>query len=307
MTLTMLELVLFTILTAATPLVIAALGELVTERSGVLNLGVEGMMIAGAACAFAVAIVSGSTSLGILAGMGAGVALSAAFGVLVIFFAANQVATGLALTILGTGLAGLVGSGFIGLKRDSAVHLYIPLISELPLIGKLLFSHDLFVYLGFALVAGVAWFLNKTRAGLVLRAIGENHGSAHALGLPVRRVRFLAILFGGACAGLAGAYLSLSYTPFWAPGMTAGRGWIALALVVFASWRPLYAFAGALLFGGATVLQLHAQAAALGIPGQLLTALPYLATILALVILSLRRRRGSVAPASLGLSFMPER
>jgi simple sugar transport system permease protein len=307
MTLTMLELVLFTILTAATPLVIAAIGELVTERSGVLNLGVEGMMIAGAACAFAIAIVTGSTALGILAGIGAGILLSSIFAVLVIFLAANQVATGLALTILGTGLAGLVGSGFIGLKRDAAVHLYIPLLSDLPLIGKLLFSHDLFVYLGWALVAGVSWFLNQTRSGLVLRAIGENHHSAHALGLPVRRVRFLAVLFGGACAGLAGAYLSLSYTPFWAPGMTSGRGWIALALVVFASWRPLYAFAGALLFGGATVLQLHAQAAALGIPGQLLTAMPYLATIVALVILSMRRRRGSVAPASLGSSFMPER
>ena len=307
MTLTMLELVLFTILTAATPLVIAAIGELVTERSGVLNLGVEGMMIAGAACAFAIAIVTGSTALGILAGISAGMVLSAIFAVLVIFLAANQVATGLALTILGTGLAGLVGSGFIGLKREAAVHLSIPVLSELPLIGKLLFSHDLFVYLGWVLVAGVAWFLNSTRAGLVLRAIGENHESAHALGLPVRLVRFLAILFGGACAGLAGAYLSLSYTPFWAPGMSAGRGWIALALVVFASWQPLYAFAGALLFGGATVLQLHAQAAALGIPGQLLTALPYLATIVALVILSMKRRRGSVAPASLGLSFMPER
>jgi simple sugar transport system permease protein len=307
MTLSMFELVVFTILTAATPLVIAAIGELVTERSGILNLGVEGMMIAGAACAFATAIVTGSTTLGILGGIGAGMGLSAVFGVLVIFLAANQVATGLALTILGTGLAGLVGSGFIGLKREAAVHLSIPLLTDLPIIGKLLFNHDLFVYAGWALVAGVAWFLARTRAGLVLRAIGENHVSAHALGLPVRRVRFLAILFGGACAGLAGAYLSLSYTPFWAPGMTAGRGWIALALVVFASWRPIYAFAGALLFGGAAVLQLHAQAAALGIPGQLLTAMPYLATILALVILSLRRRRGSVAPASLGLSFMPER
>ena len=307
MTLSMVELVLFTILTASTPLVLAAIGELVTERAGVLNLGVEGMMIAGAACAFATAIITGSTTLGILGGIGAGMVLSAIFGVLVIFLAANQVATGLALTILGTGLSGLVGSNFIGLKREAAVHLSIPVLTDLPLIGKLLFNHDVFVYAGWALVAGTAWFLARTRAGLVLRAIGENHDSAHALGLPVRGVRFLAILFGGGCAGLAGAYLSLSYTPFWAPGMTAGRGWIALALVVFASWRPLYAFAGALLFGGATVLQLHAQAAALGIPGQLLTAMPFIATILALVVLSLRRRRGSVAPASLGLSFMPER
>lgn len=303
----MLELVLFTILTAATPLVIAAIGELVTERSGVLNLGVEGMMIAGAASAFAVAILTGSSWLGILGGISAGLLLSAIFGVLVIFFAANQVATGLALTILGTGLSGLIGSNFIGMKREAMAHLFIPYLSEIPFIGKLIFNHDVFVYAGWALVAGVAWFLARTRAGLVLRAIGENHHSAHALGLPVRRVRFLAILFGGACAGLGGAYLSLSYTPFWAPGMTAGRGWIALALVVFASWRPLYAFAGALLFGGATVLQLHAQAAALGIPGQLLTAMPYLVTIIALIVLSLRHRRGAIAPASLGLPFMPER
>lgn len=307
MSLQMFELVLFTIFTAATPLIIAAIGELVSERAGVLNLGVEGMMIAGAASAFVIAILTGSSWLGILGGIGAGVCLSAIFGVLVIFLAANQVATGLALTILGTGLAGLIGSGFIGMKRDAMAHLSIPFVSELPLVGKLLFTHDVFVYAGWALVIATGWFLSRTRAGLVLRAVGENHHSAHALGLPVRRVRFLAVLFGGACAGLAGAYLSLSYTPFWAPGMTAGRGWIALALVVFASWRPAYAFAGALLFGGATVLQLHAQAAALGIPGQLLTAMPYLVTIIALVVLSLRHRRGAIAPASLGLSFMPER
>ena len=193
------------------------------------------------------------------------------------------------------------------MKRDAMLHLAIPYVSDLPIIGALFFSHDIFVYAGWALVIATSWFLSRTRAGLVLRAVGENHHSAHALGLPVRGVRFLAVLFGGACAGLAGAYLSLSYTPFWAPGMTAGRGWIALALVVFASWRPAYAFAGALLFGGATVLQLHAQAAALGIPGQLLTAMPYIVTIVALIILSVRHRRGAVAPASLGQSFMPER
>ena len=307
MSLQILELVLVTIFSAATPLVIAAIGELVTERAGVLNLGVEGMMITGAAAGFAVAILTDSSALGVLGGMAAGVALSSLFGVLVIFLAANQVATGLALTILGTGLSGLIGAGFIGLKREATAHLSIPLLSDLPLVGKLLFGQDFFVYAGWALVVAVAWFLTKSRAGLTLRAVGENHASAHALGIPVRRIRFLAVLFGGACSGLAGAYLSLAYTPFWAPGMTGGRGWIALALVVFASWRPVRAFAGALLFGGATVLQLHAQAASLGVPGQLLTAVPYLATIIALVVLSLRRRRGSVAPASLGLSFVPER
>ncbi len=307
MTVDILELVLITVLTAATPLVIAAIGELVTERAGVLNLGVEGMMIMGAASGFAIAILTGSSALGILGGISAGMAMAAVFGVLTIFLAANQVATGLALTILGLGLSGLIGSGFVGLKREGIAHLHIAGLSDLPLVGKLVFGQDPFVYAGWALVAGVAWFLAKSRAGLTLRAVGENHTSAHALGVPVRRIRFLAIVFGGACSGLAGAYLSLAYTPFWAPGMTAGRGWIALALVVFASWRPFRAYGGALLFGGATVLQLHAQAASLGIPGQALTALPYVATILALVLLSLNKRRGAVAPAALGTSFIPDR
>ena len=307
MTIEIFELILITVLTAATPLIIASLGELVTERAGVLNLGVEGMMIVGAASGFAVAIITGSSGLGVLAGIGAGMALSSVFGVLTIFLAANQVATGLALTILGLGLSGLIGSNFIGLKREAIAHLHIPVLSDLPLVGKLIFGQDPFVYAGWALVIGVTWFLNRSRAGLTLRAVGENHTSAHALGVKVRRIRFLAVLFGGACAGLAGSYLSLAYTPFWAPGMTAGRGWIALALVVFASWRPFRAYAGALLFGGATVLQLHAQAASFGIPGQALTALPYLATIIALVLLSLNKKRSSTAPAALGTSFIPER
>lgn len=302
-----LELVLVSIVMAATPLVIAALGELVAERAGVLNLGVEGMMIVGAAAGFAAAIESGSSLLGVAVGIGAGVVLAGVFGVLVIFMAANQVATGLALTILGVGLSGLIGSGYVGMKRESIGHLDIPVLSDLPVIGRLVFGQDPFVYAGIGLAIAIAWFLNRTRGGLTLRAVGENHASAHALGIPVRRVRFLAVLFGGGCAGLAGAYLSLAYTPFWAPGMTAGRGWIALALVVFASWRPFRAYAGALLFGGATVLQLHAQAASIGLPGQLLTAVPYLATILALVVLSLRKRRGSIAPSSLGMPFIPER
>ncbi|MDB5593999.1 MAG: inner-rane translocator [Hyphomicrobiales bacterium] len=307
MSLQILELVLITILTASIPLVTAAVGELVSERAGVLNLGVEGMMIMGAATGFAAAIQTGSTLIGALVGVLAGMGLAAVFGLLVIFLAANQVATGLALTILGSGLSGLIGSGFVGMKRESAVHLHIPVLSDLPVVGGLLFGQDPFVYAAVALVCGVAYFLSKTRAGLTLRAVGENHTSAHSLGVPVRRIRFLAVLFGGGCAGLAGAYLSLAYTPFWSPGMTAGRGWIALALVVFASWRPFRAFAGALLFGGATVLQLHAQAASVGLPGQLLTAVPYLATIAALVVLSLRKGRGSVAPAALGMPFIPER
>jgi ABC-type uncharacterized transport system permease subunit len=301
------ELVLITIVTAATPLVIAGIGELVVERSGVLNLGVEGMMIVGAAIGFAAAFLTGSTFIGALAAIVSGLLMSGLFGLLAIGLAANQVASGLALTIFGIGTAGLAGAGFVGQKRDSVPHLYIPGLTDLPLIGKLVFGQDPFVYLGLALVAGVAYFLNRTRAGLTLRAVGENHASAHALGVRVRRIRFLAVLFGGGCAGLAGGYLSLVYTPFWSPGMTAGRGWIALALVVFASWRPWRVYAGALLFGGATVLQLHAQAASIGLPGQLLSALPYLATILALVVLSLRDRRGSVAPGSLGSPFVPDR
>jgi ABC-type uncharacterized transport system permease subunit len=306
MTIQILELVLVTIVTAATPLFIAALGELVAERSGVLNLGVEGMMIVGASVGFAAAFLTGSTLIGALCGILAGMALSALFALLVLVFAANQVACGLATTIFGVGLANLIGSGFVGQKRDAAIHLHIPVLSDLPLVGTLVFGQDLFVYAGFVLAALVSWFLWRTRAGLSVRAIGDNHGSAHALGLSVRNVRFMSVLFGGACAGLGGAYLSLAYTPFWSPGLTAGRGWIALALVVFASWRPWRVAAGALLFGGATVLQLHAQAASIGLPGQLLSAIPYLATIIALVILSLRKE-GTAAPAALGMPFVPDR
>ncbi|MGU3537309.1 ABC transporter permease [Methylobacterium sp. A54F] len=308
MSLDLVQMVLVTVLTAATPLILAAIGELVAERAGVLNLGVEGMMVLGAAAGFAVAIETGSTTLGALGGIAAGLALAALFGLLTVGLAANQVAAGLALTILGLGLSGLVGASYVGLKREPAPHLHVPGLTELPGVGTLLFGQDAFVYVALALVGGVSWFLWRTRAGLTLRAIGDDHAATHALGLPVRRTRFLAVLFGGGCAGLAGAYLSLAYTPFWAPAMTAGRGWIALALVVFASWQPLRVAAGALLFGGTTVLQLHAQAAGLGLPGQALSALPYLATILALVLLSLGRRRGgSPAPAALGRDFTPHR
>lgn len=303
----MTEAILLTIITAATPLLIAALGELVVERSGVLNLGVEGMMIVGAATGFAAAVLTGSTLVGVLAGIAAGMILAAVFAALALGLAANQVATGLALTILGIGVSGLIGRDFIGARRDPMAKIVVPWLSDLPVVGKVLFAQDPVVYASALLAVGVWWFLWKSRAGLVLRAVGENHASAHALGYSVLRIRLLAVLFGGGCAGLAGAYLSLAYTPFWSPGMTAGRGWIALAIVVFASWLPLRAVIGAYLFGGVTVLQLHAQARGWGIPSQAMSALPYIATILVLVVINLRRRGDAQAPAALGTPFIPDR
>jgi ABC-type uncharacterized transport system permease subunit len=297
-----------TVITASTPLLLAASGELVVERAGVLNLGIEGMMIMGAACGFAGAYASGSTVVGALCGVIAGMAMAAVFGILTLGLAVNQVATGLALTILGTGLSGLIGSGFVGERITPAPQLYLPVLTDLPVIGRILFGQDAFVYFSIALVIGIWMFLYRTRAGLVLRAVGDNHTSAHALGYPVLTIRMLAVLFGGACAGLAGAFLPLAYTPFFIPGMTAGRGWIALALVVFASWRPGRLVAGAYLFGAVTFLQLSVQGLGLGIPPQLMSSLPYLATVVVLVLISRTRgTAGSAAPASLGVVFVPDR
>ncbi len=302
------EAIILSVLAASTPLLLAAAGELVVERSGVLNLGVEGMMIMGAACGFAGAYLTGSTLVGTACAIVAGVATSAVFAALTLGLAVNQVATGLALTILGIGLSGLIGAGFVGQRIVPAPHLYIPVLSDLPVVGSILFSQDAFVYSSVALVIAIWRFLYFTRPGLVLRAVGDNHASAHALGYPVLRIRLYAVLFGGACAGLAGAYLSLAYTPFFIAGMTAGRGWIALALVVFSSWRPGRLAAGAYLFGAVSILQLHAQGAGLGIPSQLMSSLPYLATVLVLVTISrTRASAGSAAPASLGLVFVPDR
>ncbi len=302
------EAIIVSIIAASTPLLLAAAGELVVERAGVLNLGVEGMMIMGAACGFAGAYFTGSTVIGAITGIIAGIALSAVFALLTLTLAVNQVATGLALTILGVGLSGLIGAGFVGQKIVPAPHLFIPGLTDLPFVGRALFGQDAFVYFSVILVIAIWYFLYRTRAGLVLRAIGDNHASAHALGYAVLKVRWLAVLFGGGCAGLAGAFLPLAYTPFFIPGMTAGRGWIALALVVFSSWQPARLVGGAYLFGAVTILQLHAQALGLGIPSQLMSSLPYLACIIVLVLISRTRdTAGSAAPASLGLVFVPDR
>jgi len=299
--------VLLTVISAATPLLFAALGELVVEKSGVLNLGVEGMMIVGAVGAFATTASTGSSALGIVVGAGAGMALAFVFGVLTLTLAANQVATGLALTIFGLGLSSLVGAGFVGIPVAPLPKLAIPGLSDLPLVGPLIFGHDLLVYLSIAAVVAVAWFLKASRPGMILRAVGESDVSAHSIGYDVIAVRYRAVLFGGAMAGLGGAFLSLSYTPLWTEGMTAGRGWIALALVVFASWRPWRLLAGAYLFGGVTIAQLYTQGAGgLGIPSQVMSMLPYLATILVLTIIAAGPWKGRLnAPACLGKPFRP--
>jgi ABC-type uncharacterized transport system permease subunit len=307
MTADQLVLTLLTVISAATPLLLAAQGELVVERAGVLNLGVEGMMLAGAVTAFAVTIGTGRPELGILAGAFAGALLALIFGVLALSLMSNQVATGLALTIFGIGLSALVGSGFVGMPVTRLPRLAIPGLSGLPVVGPLLFSHDLLVYLSILMTAAVAWFLTRTRGGMILRAVGESHEAAHAIGYPVIRIRYLAVLFGGVMSGLAGAFLSLSYTPMWVEGMTAGRGWIALALVVFAAWRPWRVLVGAYLFGGVTVFQLHAQTTGfVQVPAQVMSMLPYIATILVLVVISAGPWKGRLnAPACLGRPFRP--
>ena len=291
-------------LVAATPLIFAAIGELVAEKSGALNLGVEGMMITGAICGFAVAVESGSPLLGFAAAALGGAVLSLLFAFLTQVTLANQVASGLALTLFGLGLSALLGQGYVGIKPPRLGDVDFGPLADIPVIGPILFSHDVILYLGILLVAGVWVLLRFTRAGLILRAVGESHDAAHALGYKVRRIRTLAIVFGGACAGLGGAYISLIRVPQWTEGMTAGVGWIALALVVFASWKPWRLLLGAYLFGGITQLQLNLQGAGVAIPVEYLAMSPYLITILVLVILSADK---SAAPASLGRNFHASR
>ena len=300
------------VMTASTPLLLAATGELVTEKSGVLNLGVEGMMLVGAIVGFATTVHTGSALFGVLLAILAGMAMALIFAILTLTFLANQVATGLALTIFGTGLSALVGSSYVGTAVDAIPKLHVPVLSDIPLIGPIVFGQDALVYLSLAAVFGVAWFLRRSHRGLVLRAIGDSHDAAHAIGYPVILIRYLATLFGGAMCGLAGAYMSLAYSTSWAENMTAGRGWIALALVVFATWRPIWLLVGAYLFGGIMYGSLAIQAAGalnivgyqLVVPSQLVSALPYLATIAVLVVISRDRAKIRLnAPACLGRPF----
>ena len=297
-------LLLASLMVASTPILFAAIGELIAERAGVLNLGVEGMMIIGAAAGFIAAYTTGNPWLGFFMAAVVGAALSMIFAVLTQLLLSNQVATGLALTLFGLGFASLLGQAYVGKSAPSFPDWHIPGLSEIPVVGPILFKHDPMVYVSLLLVIAVWFFLNRTRAGLILRAVGESHDSAHALGYKVVRVRMLAIAFGGACAGLGGAYLSLVRVPNWTEGITAGAGWIALAIVVFASWRPGRVLAGAYLFGGVAVLQLNLQAAVIAIPVEILSMSPYVITIVVLVIISSDRRRAAAsAPASLGRVF----
>ena len=291
---------------AATPLIYAALGELVVERAGVLNLGVEGMMLVGALSAFAVGHASGSLLLGYAAAVLAGMALALLFGFLTLTLQTNQVATGLALTLFGLGLSAFIGRSFTGLPITGLESLNVPGLSTLPFIGAL-FRFDWVVYGSLALFVLVSRFLKRSRAAEVPRAIGESPSAAHALGQPVIGIRYAAVLFGGATSGIAGAYLSTALTPMWVEGMSAGRGWIALALVVFATWKPLRVLLGAYLFGGVTVMQLFAQGFGVDVPSEILSMLPYVATIFVLVVICRNPRTILLnQPASLGKSFHPD-
>lgn len=306
MDLDLLSNIFYAMVRTGTPLLLVALGELVCEKSGVLNLGQEGMMLFGAVIGFIVALSTGNLWLGVLLAMAAGMLLSMLFAAVALGFNANQVATGLALTIFGVGLSTFVGAAWVGKPLAGFEPIAIPLLSEIPLIGRMLFTQDVLVYLSFALFGLVAWVLLKSRIGLIIQAVGENPDAASAMGLPVLRVRTLAVLFGGAMAGLAGGYLSLAYTPMWAENMTAGRGWIALALVVFASWRVFRVLLGAYLFGLASIIHLVAQGIGLSIPSNLLAMLPYVATILVLVLLSRDAIKTRLfAPVSLGKPWQP--
>ena len=293
-------------LNAGTVLAIAALGLLINEKSGIVNLGAEGMMLCSAIAGFAAVVHTGSDWLGFLAGMGAGALLAAAFGVLVIWMNTNQYATGLALSLFGAGFSAFAGIKYVQEKLPERPHFSLPLLGDIPVLGPALFRQHPMVYLAIALVGWLVWFLYRSRAGLVLRSVGESPESAHALGYPVRRIRLLAVIAGGALCGLAGAYISIVYTPLWVEGMVAGKGWIALALTTFATWRPARVLLGAYLFGGVTMLQFHLQGKGVDIPSEVLNMLPYLATIVVLALISRNPAWIRVnMPASLGKPFYP--
>lgn len=297
--------IIMTIVGAATPILLAALGELVVEKSGVLNLGLEGMMLIGAVTGFAVTATTGYAPLGVVAAMIAAAASAGLFGFLTLTLTANQVATGLALTIFGIGLSALAGENYVGQTVDVFGSVFPAALSEHPVL-RVIFGYSPLVYVSLLLVAAVSWFLRKTRGGLILRAVGESDLSAHSIGYSVIGVRYMAVLFGGAMAGIAGCFYSLVLTPMWAEQLTAGRGWIALALVVFAGWWPMRLLLGAYLFGAVMTLELHAKAAGFSLVApEFLAAMPYLATIAVLAIISARKAGKSLAPACLGKPFKP--
>ena len=291
---------------AGTVLALASLGLLINEKAGIVNLGAEGMMLCAAIAGFATVSLTGSDTLGFLAGMGAGALLAAVFGVLVIWLGTNQYATGLALSLFGGGFSAFVGVSFVQAKLPERMQFSVPVLADVPWFGPAMFRQHPLVYGAIALTVGLVYFLYRTRAGLVLRAVGESPESAHALGYPVRRIRLMAVVAGGALCGLAGAYISIVYTPLWVEGMIAGKGWIALALTTFATWRPARVLLGAYLFGGVTMLQFHLQATGIDIPSQFLSMLPYLATIAVLALISRNPTWLRVnMPASIGKPFFP--
>ena len=293
-------------LNSGTVLAFAALGLLINERAGIVNLGAEGMMLVAAVAGFATAVHTGNDWVAFGAGAVAGAVLAAAFGVLVIWLNTNQYATGLALSLFGAGFSAFVGIRYTQEKLGERPNFQIPGLADLPFVGPAFFRQHPMVYIAIALTVAIAWFLYRSRAGLVLRAVGESPESAHALGYPVRKIRFAAVLVGGALCGISGAYISVVYTPLWVEGMIAGKGWIALALTTFATWRPARVLLGAYLFGGVTMLQFHLQGEGVQVPSQVLTMLPYLATIVVLVLIS---RNASFIrvnmPASIGKPFFP--
>jgi general nucleoside transport system permease protein len=291
-------------LNAGTVLAIAALGLLINEKAGVVNLGAEGMMLCAAIAGFATVVHTGDVWLGFLAGMGAGAFLAALFGGLVIWLGTNQYATGLALTLFGTGFSAFAGIKYVQEKLPEQTQYSIPVLGDIPLVGQALFRHHPMVYITIGLMFGLIWFLYRTRAGLVLRSVGESPESAHALGYPVQRIRLWAVMAGGALCGLAGSYMATIYTPLWVEGMVSGKGWIALALTTFATWRPARVLMGAYLFGGFTLLQLHLQGAGVEVPSQFLSMMPYIVTIVVLVLISRNPAFIRVnMPASLGKPF----